>query len=799
MAWNELLEKRGRGSKVFQDSADPTKHSLDMQTGTAWHYASALDGVYDQEVDLTPERVLAGGHDGWRVTNNGWHYFVGQPDGLADGFVGFGGRGGNKWLLFRLLRVGYLHWPTRAFDDIGGAPDYDRANLSQETRDTTVDTTGQTIPVETIAAWSDLWNTPGGGALGVSWRADGNRLKEEITINQAARTWIGANRPPATPASETYFSFVFRLGSALDINNIEMDLSHLAKWLKNGVEQDTGGDFDDDDGTQGIEVRNTLDEFLFFLPISKAWVTGDEENPIKLRKRIYKDGSDYYLLVGAKVSDLAGLPVGDLVFDPTIDEQVGASADDAFESASGIFVDATFALCDATNEYFGMRWSSVTIPDGATIDTAYIDTKFQNAAQDEPWHDIFFEDGSSPAQFDSEDVDNISTRTTTTASVVLGDGNAIGVSVDDWLTDHSAEPEIKTIIQELVDTYDYSGGAPMVTVITLNASASGADDYNVYFYDNAAADAPKLHIEYTAGGTEYSASVSPVATAISLPAVTATYVSVLSASVSPVATAISLPAVTATYVGELTASVSPVTVPINPPAVTATSGVEYSASVSPVTTTINLPAVAATYASELSASVSPVAVPISLPAVTATSGSVAVVSPVTITVALPGVTATYVSELSAVVSAVMVPVVLPEVTATGLGYETGKEGGDDIKRRPKPSAWEKQVLEKQIEIERPPSPTFQLRQEQQERIATEQVAGQLRRQKEDEAARRVERMLAQEKADAARAEKNRITRLKNLELAKMAQEEQAKREAELNKVRRKNLRKARRAKKRKNK
>ena len=71
-------------------------------------------------------------------------------------------------------------------------------------------------------------------------------------------------------------------------------------------------------------VQNALQEFLFFLPISNAYSynADDEQEFIKLRKRIYKDGSNYYLLVGAKVGDLAGLPAGDVYFDPTIDDRV---------------------------------------------------------------------------------------------------------------------------------------------------------------------------------------------------------------------------------------------------------------------------------------------------------------------------------------------------------------------------------------------------------------------------------------------------------------------------------------------
>ena len=504
MAWNELVAKRGRGTKVFQDSVDPARYSLDSQAGTVWHYGDD----FANEVDLTPQRVLASGHDGWRVTNNGWHYFLGQPNGLADGFVGFGGRQGDKWLLFRLARVGYIHWPTRAWDDIGGEPDYDRANLSQQTNETTVPTTGETIPVEAVATWSDLWNTPGGGALDVSWKINGNGLKEEVTINQAARTWIGANRPPSTPASETYFSFVFRLGSAPDVNNIEMDLSYLPRWLKDGVLQNTEGDFDDDDGTQPIEVRNALDEFLFLLPIDEAYVEeidGEGEitrTSINLRKRIYKDGSDYYLLVGAKVTDLAGMPAGDLVFDPTVDYQVGASEDDGGELVSGnVDIDDVSVCVDAVGEIYGARWTGVTIPAGATINSAYVDGKISNAAHDEPYVTVDFEDGIAPAVFVAgSGTFTISGRTGTTATVNYGDGTAINANLDDWLSAVGGGEQIvvTSIIQELQASYDYSGGEPMLCRIA--ARGTGAEDLGLYFYDNAAADAAKLHIDYTAGG-----------------------------------------------------------------------------------------------------------------------------------------------------------------------------------------------------------------------------------------------------------------------------------------------------------
>ena len=503
MAWNEIVDKRGRGTKVFQDSVDPAKHSLDSRAGTAWHYQSIPDsGVYDAEVDLTPERVLAGGHDGWRITQNGWHHFLGRPSGLADGFVGFGGRQGDRWFLFRLARAGYLHWPTRAWQDVGGAPTYDRANLSQQTNETTINTTGETIPVETIATWSDIWNTPGGGALDVSWRADGNRLKEEVTINNAARTWIAANRPPTTPADETYFGFVFRLGSAPDVNTIQMDLSYLPRWLKDGILQDCE-DFDDDDGTAGITVQNALQEFLFFLPVSEAYIgEGPDRQSIKLRKRIYRDGADYYLLVGAKVSDLAGLPAGDLVFDPTIDEQIDANADDGQKHyVPGINVNACYFGHNGTGLLHSWQNWEIDIGNGPTIDVSYITWTVRNNDAGQMYTDIWGVDEDDPAP--PANLGQWNNLVMTTASVVWD----FTTEWVDALDTHNT-PSLNTVIQELANSYDYTGGADLMLLVIADGAEGNIRE--PYDYFTSAANSAQLHIEYTAAGGSVDITV-PVA------------------------------------------------------------------------------------------------------------------------------------------------------------------------------------------------------------------------------------------------------------------------------------------------
>jgi len=103
----EIVSSRTRKSKAFASGGLFTCCSATALL----HYESIPDsGIFDAEIDATPERVNNAQLDGWRVTVNSWHYAVGKPgDKTTDGWVGFGGRQGTHWLKFRLARVGYLH------------------------------------------------------------------------------------------------------------------------------------------------------------------------------------------------------------------------------------------------------------------------------------------------------------------------------------------------------------------------------------------------------------------------------------------------------------------------------------------------------------------------------------------------------------------------------------------------------------------------------------------------------------------------------------------------------------------
>jgi len=306
MAWQELTSLRGRHSRTYQDSDHPQRRAW-SGTPAPLHRQSVLDSnVFDTDLDATLQRVNNAQLDGWRVTALDWHFALGQPgDKVSDGWVGFGGRLGAHWLRFRLARVGYLHWPTRDFDDVGGAPTYDRANLTRSAEQLVLPL-GDAVTVESRATWTGLWTTPGGGRLDASWRVTGDGLKEEIVVNDAARAWLAANRPPTTPVDETFFGFVF-----------QVDRDDIPVLLRDGVAQPPEADFSDEGGALPFELRDAQARLLAFLPMAAAYVMDAEEERISagLVRRMWKDpDGNHYLLIGCRVNVLATLPAGARVF-----------------------------------------------------------------------------------------------------------------------------------------------------------------------------------------------------------------------------------------------------------------------------------------------------------------------------------------------------------------------------------------------------------------------------------------------------------------------------------------------------
>lgn len=341
------------------------------------------------ELNFTPKRINNSKLDGWTVTQASWHYAMGIPDSIngaintQDGWIGFGGRKGANFFKFRLRNIGYLHWPSRTFQDIGGAPDYDRANLTRTNIIKTVGLNNDSVVVAVNVRWEDLYTTPNGGSVSIQWLAFGDGLKEEVIVDSLARVFITDNLPPDSTASQTYFGFRFA-----------MDWSNIPRVFRGAVET-TFSDIDDSSKVS-VSLKNTLNELIAFMPVGDVRVdtvtTPLTGNPLryvrKLRKRIYTQGANSWLLIGERTTNLNQMAPGDLIFDPTSGPtavsntvQDGEFNGDTWQDDPG--GDGRAFLFD-DDEDPGFTFPLPEIPSSATVDSMYIDIFSSNSQSGTP-------------------------------------------------------------------------------------------------------------------------------------------------------------------------------------------------------------------------------------------------------------------------------------------------------------------------------------------------------------------------------------------------------------------------------
>ena len=176
----------------------------------------------------------------------------------------------------------------------------------------------------------------------------------------------------------------------------------------------------------------------------------------------------------------------------TLDYQVSTPKDDGYWAAILAFSYDTVGLPLGGSSSHPIkvfcRWTGITIPAGAKITSAYVSFRFYNYSGTPPECTLHFEDAANPSAISSASDGDDRVKTTANISVT-------GPTSGEWWNTGS----IVSIIQELVDSYDYSSGAAMQMIIDGVASN---DFSRQSAYEDGEPDglwAPKLHIEYASG------------------------------------------------------------------------------------------------------------------------------------------------------------------------------------------------------------------------------------------------------------------------------------------------------------
>lgn len=187
--------------------------------------------------------------------------------------------------------------------------------------------------------------------------------------------------------------------------------------------------------------------------------------------------------------------------DPSLNFQVGASADDclaAWDGSSWLFsatsIELRVGYYSSTRYKLGggMRFTGVNIPQGTTISSAWLKLVcYDSASATVVKSRIQGEDVDNASSF--SDYANYSGRTRTTA--VVDWDNISAWTLNNWYE----SPEIKSIVEEIVGRVGWSSGNALVIFWDDHDDRSDHDSFHyrtAYTYDQSWNDAPKLYIQY---------------------------------------------------------------------------------------------------------------------------------------------------------------------------------------------------------------------------------------------------------------------------------------------------------------
>lgn len=226
--------------------------------------------------------------------------------------------------------------------------------------------------------------------------------------------------------------------------------------------------------------------------VSVEWVEIEKlPNGVRFQKRVDGKLTNSYKL--------------ELLFDdPVFDVQVEANSDDAIEIESSGAVYLQYYLWrsnpDAGSRYWsGARWTGVTIPQGSTIDVAYMEVYFDISVNNDLKADLHFEDADNPETF-TTNVNNIQNRARTVTSVLW---NLVDSAQETW---HQS-PSLVIPLQAVVNRGGFAGNA----VVVIGKPYSDVDRYwGALGRDDDSTKGAKLHIEYTEVGGGWTGKISGV-------------------------------------------------------------------------------------------------------------------------------------------------------------------------------------------------------------------------------------------------------------------------------------------------
>lgn len=164
------------------------------------------------------------------------------------------------------------------------------------------------------------------------------------------------------------------------------------------------------------------------------------------------------------------------------DTRISFSSGDGEESGGSL--DLTSSDLDIGDKSVGMIFSSVSIPQGATIESAYVELVSRSSSTSTTAVTIYGEDVDNAATFAQASKISDRTSTSATESWIIPYWSAADITYQ--------SPDITDIVQEIVNRSGWSSGNAMNIMMSETSGNRSAKSYN-----NSTTEAPRLVVRYT--------------------------------------------------------------------------------------------------------------------------------------------------------------------------------------------------------------------------------------------------------------------------------------------------------------
>jgi hypothetical protein len=251
----------------------------------------------------------------------------------------------------------------------------------------------------------------------------------------------------------------------------------------------------DADGIAKVEFyQDGINIFTDYIsPYEYPW-TPDAAGTFKLEAKAFDNfgASNVSTPVVVTVNKVVEPPVTKIA-----ESRISQGTDDAEQYAKGTMVldhpelNIVYESKTTGNQIIGLRFTGLTIPQGATITSAYIEFMAANGSTTASSLTIKGEAADYAATFSTKSK-NISSRAKTVASVAW--------SPETWTAAKVYQTgELNTIVQEIVNRAGWTSGNSMAFIITGTGTRTAESN------EGSSEAAPFLYVEYT---TTYSAAIA---------------------------------------------------------------------------------------------------------------------------------------------------------------------------------------------------------------------------------------------------------------------------------------------------